>query len=157
VPPSGIGQAVTFFEKRLKKVAISPNPLWQALHVMKYECANCKHQFIDKEGENYDWRNSQEWSMSCPHCSIELKALISSEHKKISFVERGWILSGVIALLICVPITVLNLISYPDIKWPTLIVSTSVLVVASLYLESKKNTKMVNLTKVHHSENACNK
>jgi len=31
VPPSGIGQAVTFFEKTLKKVAISPNPLWQAL------------------------------------------------------------------------------------------------------------------------------
>jgi hypothetical protein len=27
VPPSGIGQAVTFFEKILKKVAISPNPL----------------------------------------------------------------------------------------------------------------------------------
>ena len=29
--PSGFGQAVTFFEKTLKKVAISPNPLWQAL------------------------------------------------------------------------------------------------------------------------------
>jgi hypothetical protein len=33
VPPSGIGQAVTFFEKTLKKVAISPNPLWQALGI----------------------------------------------------------------------------------------------------------------------------
>jgi len=31
VPASGIGQAVTFFEKTLKKAAISPNPLWQAL------------------------------------------------------------------------------------------------------------------------------
>jgi hypothetical protein len=31
VPASGIGQVVTFFEKTLKKVAISPNPLWQAL------------------------------------------------------------------------------------------------------------------------------
>jgi hypothetical protein len=31
VPPSGIGQAVIFFEKTLKKVAISPNPLWQVL------------------------------------------------------------------------------------------------------------------------------
>jgi len=31
VPPIGIGQAVTFFEKELKKAAISPNPLWQAL------------------------------------------------------------------------------------------------------------------------------
>jgi hypothetical protein len=31
VPAIGIGQAVTFFEKTLKKVAISPNPLWQAL------------------------------------------------------------------------------------------------------------------------------
>jgi hypothetical protein len=35
VPPSGIGQAVTFFEKTLKKVAISPNPLWQALKLFK--------------------------------------------------------------------------------------------------------------------------
>jgi len=34
VPPSGIGQAVIFFEKTLKKVAISPNPLWQALEVI---------------------------------------------------------------------------------------------------------------------------
>jgi hypothetical protein len=35
VPPSGIGQAVIFFEKTLKKVAISPNPLWQALEVLR--------------------------------------------------------------------------------------------------------------------------
>jgi len=35
VPPSGIGQAVTFFEKTLKKVANSPNPLWQALGAHK--------------------------------------------------------------------------------------------------------------------------
>jgi hypothetical protein len=34
VPAIGIGQAVTFFEKTLKKVAISPNPLWQALKVV---------------------------------------------------------------------------------------------------------------------------
>jgi len=38
VPPSGIGQAVTFFEKTLKKVAISPNPLWQALNVLGKLC-----------------------------------------------------------------------------------------------------------------------
>jgi hypothetical protein len=31
VPPSGIWQVVIFFEKKLKKAAISPNPLWQAL------------------------------------------------------------------------------------------------------------------------------
>jgi hypothetical protein len=31
VPPIGLGQAVTFFEKTLKKAAISPKPLWQAL------------------------------------------------------------------------------------------------------------------------------
>jgi hypothetical protein len=30
-PANGIGQVVTFFEKTLKKAAISPNPLWQAL------------------------------------------------------------------------------------------------------------------------------
>jgi hypothetical protein len=35
VPASGIGQVVTFFEKTLKKVAISPNPLWQALGLNK--------------------------------------------------------------------------------------------------------------------------
>jgi hypothetical protein len=46
VPPSGIGQVVIFFEKTLKKAAISPNPLWQALsgnnnmqinHVFRFE------------------------------------------------------------------------------------------------------------------------
>jgi hypothetical protein len=36
VPPIGLGQAVTFFEKTLKKAAISPKPLWQALG-FKYE------------------------------------------------------------------------------------------------------------------------
>jgi hypothetical protein len=40
VPPSGIGQAVTFFEKTLKKVANSPNPLWQALGVIFYWSMN---------------------------------------------------------------------------------------------------------------------
>jgi hypothetical protein len=35
VPPSGIVQTVTFFEKTLKKVAISPNPLWQALGLLR--------------------------------------------------------------------------------------------------------------------------
>jgi hypothetical protein len=33
VPPSGIWQVVIFFEKKLKKAAISPNPLWQALYL----------------------------------------------------------------------------------------------------------------------------
>jgi hypothetical protein len=32
-PESGIGQAVIFFEKTLKKVAISPNPLWPAFRL----------------------------------------------------------------------------------------------------------------------------
>jgi len=41
VPPSGIGQAVTFFEKTLKKVAISPNPLWQALVVFGLSIFKC--------------------------------------------------------------------------------------------------------------------
>jgi len=40
VPPSGIGQAVTFFEKTLKKVAISPNPLWQALSAINLKGLN---------------------------------------------------------------------------------------------------------------------
>jgi hypothetical protein len=35
VPPIGLGQAVTFFEKTLKKAAISPKPLWQALVFLK--------------------------------------------------------------------------------------------------------------------------
>jgi hypothetical protein len=35
VPPSGIWQVVIFFEKKLKKAAISPNPLWQALGVLE--------------------------------------------------------------------------------------------------------------------------
>jgi hypothetical protein len=35
VPPIGLGQAVTFFEKTLKKAAISPKPLWQALYAIE--------------------------------------------------------------------------------------------------------------------------
>jgi hypothetical protein len=41
-PPSGIGQAVTFFEKTLKKVAISPNPLWPALKLKGYVMSKFK-------------------------------------------------------------------------------------------------------------------
>jgi len=32
VPAIGLGQAVTVFAKRRKKVAIFPKPLWQALY-----------------------------------------------------------------------------------------------------------------------------
>jgi len=35
VPSIGLGQAVTFFEKTLKKAAISPKPLWQALAAVR--------------------------------------------------------------------------------------------------------------------------
>jgi hypothetical protein len=41
VPPIGLEQAVIFFEKKLKKAAISPKPLWQALYVQKYQSLAC--------------------------------------------------------------------------------------------------------------------